>query len=97
MIRNTPVDFLYEEITGVSNNINFAFILFEDVNMSGTGIRAPEWIPLLFNVIIYSCASNSAFMLCEVNVSSVKSIHPGAKCPPKMEQFGGSVSALHFR
>lgn len=64
--------------------------------MSGAGIRAPKWITLLFYLIIYTCASNSAFMLCEDNVSSVEKVHPGAKCPPKMEQFGGSVSALHF-
>lgn len=47
VIWNTPFDLLYEEITGVSNNINYTFILFEDVNMSGAGIRAPKWISLL--------------------------------------------------
>lgn len=33
VIRNTPFDLLYEEITGVSQNINYAFILFECLRM----------------------------------------------------------------
>lgn len=62
--------------------------MHEDVNMQE--LEPLKRIPHFFNLIIYTCAFNSAFMLREVNVSSVKSVHP------MTGQFGGGVSALHF-